>query len=125
MGIKNKNELSNITKGILIIYALYSYIYENFITFNVNDETLTGSVSFGINNTILGLIISAIISLLLLYFCFKDNKLAITLIFLGSALNVIFSLMMIETSNFSIYNVLVIIEIIISVVVAYLLRPLA
>ena len=125
MGIKNKNELSNITKGILIIYALYSYIYENFITFNVNDETLTGSVSFGINNTILGLIISAIISLLLLYFCFKDNKLAITLIFLGSALNVIFSLMMIETSNFSLYNVLVIIEIIISVVVAYLLRPLA
>lgn len=125
MDIKNKKGLATITKGILIIYALYSYIYGNFITFNVNDETLTGSVTFGLNNTILGLIISAIISLLLLYFCLQENKLAITLIFVGSALNVIFSLMMIETSNFSLYNVLVIIEIIISVLVAYLLRPLA
>lgn len=125
MDIKNKKGLATITKGILIIYALYSYIYGNFITFNVNDETLTGSVAFGLNNTILGVIISAIISLLLLYFCLRENKLAITLIFVGSALNVIFSLMMIETSNFSLYNVLVIIEIIISVVVAYLLRPLA
>ena len=125
MDIKNKKELTNITKGILIIYALYSYIYENFIIFNVNDETLAGSVTFGLNNTILGLILSATIFLLLLYFCFQENKLAITLIFVGSTLNVIFSLMMIETSNFSLYNVLVIIEIIISVVVAYLLRPLA
>lgn len=125
MGIKDKRELNIIKKGILIIYALYSYIYGNFITFNVNDETLTGSVSFGLNNTILGLTISAILCLLLLYFCFQENKLAITLIFVGSSLNVIFSLMMIETSNLSLYNVLVIIEIIISVVVAYLLRPLA
>lgn len=125
MDIKNKKELSKITKIALIIYALYSYIYGNFIIFNVNHETLAGSVSFGFNNTILGLIVSAAVAFLLLYFCFKVNKLAITLIFVGSILNVIFALMMIETSNFSLYNVLVIIEIVISVVVAYLLRPIA
>lgn len=125
MDIKNKKELSKITKIVLIIDALYSYIYGNFIILNVNRETLAGNVTFGLSNSILGLIVSAVIVFLLLYFCFKGNKLAITLIFIGSTLNVIFALMMIETSNFSLYNVLVIIEIVISVIVVYLLRPLA
>lgn len=125
MDTQNRNKLSMMTKIVLIIDALYSYIFGNFVIFNVNDETLAGSVTWGINSTFLGLIISALISFLLLYFCFKGSKLAITLIFVGSVLNVIFSLMMIETSNFSLYNVIVIIEILISALVIYLLRPMS
>ncbi|MCC3867482.1 hypothetical protein [Terrisporobacter mayombei] len=125
MDIENKNQLSIVAKTVLIIYALYSYIFGNFVMLNVNNETLAGSVTFGFNNTFLGLIISASISFLLLYFCFKGKKLAITLIFVGSALNVIFALMMIETSNFSLYNAIVIIYIAISALVVYLLRPIS
>lgn len=125
MDMENKNQLSIMSKTVLIIYALYSYIFGNFVILNVNDETLAGSVAFGFNNTFVGLIISASILFLLLYFCFKGKKLAITLIFVGSALNVIFDLMMIETSNFSLYNVIVIIDIAISALVVYLLRPIS
>ncbi|WP_419726643.1 hypothetical protein [Terrisporobacter petrolearius] len=125
MDMENKNELSIMSKVVLIIHALYSYIFGNFVMFNVNDETLAGSVTFGFNNTFIGLIISASISFLLLYFCFKGKKLAITLIFVGAALNVIFALMMIETSNFSLYNVIVIGDIVISALVVYLLRPIS
>lgn len=125
MGNKNQNQLSTMSKAVLIVYSLYSYIFGNFVILNVNDETLAGSVTFGFNNTFIGLIISASISFLLLYFCFKGKKLAITLIFVGSALNVIFALMMIETSNFSLYNVIVIIDIVISALVVYLLRPIS
>lgn len=125
MDMENKNQLSIVAKTVLIIYALYSYIFGNFAILNVNDETLAGSVTFSFNNTFLGLIISGLISFLLLYFCFKGKKLAITLIFVGSALNVIFALMIIETSNFSIYNVILIIDIAISALVVYLLKPIS
>lgn len=125
MDMENKNQLSIMSKVVLIIHALYSYAFGNFVMLNVNDETLAGSVTFGFNNTFIGLIISASISFLLLYFCFKGKKLAITLIFVGAALNVIFALMMIETSNFSFYNVIVIGDIVISALVVYLLRPIS
>lgn len=125
MDMENKNQLSIMSKVVLIIHALYSYVFGNFVMLNVNDETLAGSVTFGFNNTLIGLIISASISFLLLYFCFKGKKLAITLIFVGAALNVIFALMMIETSNFSFYNVIVIGDIVISALVVYLLRPIS
>lgn len=125
MDMGNKNQLSIMSKVVLIIHALYSYIFGNFVMLNVNDETLAGSVTFGFNNTFIGLIISASISFLLLYFCFKGKKLAITLIFVGATLNVIFALMMIETSNFSFYNVIVIGDIVISALVVYLLRPIS
>ncbi|MBN9646698.1 MAG: hypothetical protein E6356_16355 [Terrisporobacter othiniensis] len=125
MDMENKNQLSIMSKVVLIIHALYSYVFGNFVMLNVNDETLAGSVTFGFNNTFIGLIISASISFLLLYFCFKGKKLAITLIFVGAALNVIFALMMIETSNFSFYNVIVIGDIVISALVVYLLRPIS
>lgn len=125
MDMENKNQLSIMSKVVLIIHALYSYVFGNFVMLNVNDETLAGSVTFGFNNTFIGLIISALISFLLLYFCFKGKKLAITLIFVGAALNVIFALMMIETSNFSFYNVIVIGDIVISALVVYLLRPIS
>ena len=125
MDMENKNQLSIMSKVVLIIHALYSYVFGNFVMLNVNDETLAGSVTFGFNNTFIGLIISASISFLLLYFCFKGKKLAITLIFVGAALNVIFALMMIETSNFSFYNVIVIGDIVISALVVYLIRPIS
>lgn len=125
MDMENKNQLSIMSKVVLIIHALYSYVFGNFVMLNVNDETLAGSVTFGFNNTFIGLIISASISFLLLYFCFKGKKLAIILIFVGAALNVIFALMMIETSNFSFYNVIVIGDIVISALVVYLLRPIS
>lgn len=125
MDMENKNQLSIMSKVVLIIHALYSYVFGNFVMLNVNDETLAGSVTFGFNNTFIGLIISASISFLLLYFCFKGKKLVITLIFVGAALNVIFALMMIETSNFSFYNVIVIGDIVISALVVYLLRPIS
>ena len=125
MNERDKKGIGKKFKIILMIYTLYSYIYGNFAIFKVNQETLAGSVTFGLNNSVLGLISSAVISFLLIYFCFKGNKLAITLIFVGSILNIIFSLMMIETSNFSLYNVILIVEIIISAIVVYLVRPLA
>lgn len=125
MDMENKNQLSIMSKVVLIIHALYSYVFGNFVMLNVNDETLAGSVTFGFNNTFIGLIISASISFLLLYFCFEGKKLAIILIFVGAALNVIFALMKIETSNFSFYNVIVIGDIVISALVVYLLRPIS
>ena len=125
MNERDKKGIGKKFKIILMIYTLYSYIYGNFVIFKVNQETLAGSVTFGLNNSVLGLISSAVISFLLIYFCFKGNKLAITLIFVGSILNIIFSLMMIETSNFSLYNVILIVEMIISAIVVYLVRPLA
>ena len=125
MNERDKKGIGKKFKIILMIYTLYSYIYGNFVIFKVNQETLAGSVTFGLNNSVLGLISSAVISFLLISFCFKGNKLAITLIFVGSILNIIFSLMMIETSNFSLYNVILIVEIIISAIVVYLVRPLA
>lgn len=74
MDMENKNQLSIMSKVVLIIHALYSYVFGNFVMLNVNDETLAGSVTFGFNNTFIGLIISASISFLLLYFCFKGKN---------------------------------------------------
>jgi len=65
MDMENNNQLSMISKTVLIIYTLYSYIFGNFAMFNVNDETLAGSVTFSLNNTFLGLIISALVIYLL------------------------------------------------------------
>ncbi|WP_434793500.1 hypothetical protein TPDSL_32240 [Terrisporobacter petrolearius] len=65
MDMENKNQLSIMSKVVLIIHALYSYVFGNFVMLNVNDETLAGSVTFGFNNTFIGLIISALVVYLL------------------------------------------------------------
>ena len=62
MNERDKKGIGKKFKIILMIYTLYSYIYGNFVIFKVNQETLAGSVTFGLNNSVLGLISSAVIS---------------------------------------------------------------
>ena len=123
MAIKDKIEASKNMKAIVVIYILLNFFFSNFVMFQVDTDNLVGSISFDFNHSTTGLIISLVIMIGWLYFFLKGYKFASTLIFVGAVMNIIFILMSIETSNFSMYNIFLIMNIIISLGVIFYLRP--
>ena len=125
MKLQEKVECNKLTKVMVILYISYNFIYGNFVNVTLNDETLAGGATFGINGSILGVVISGLVFIGFAYLFLKGYKTISTLLLVGAVLNVVFALMSIETSNFSMYNVHLIIIIALSVVVAFLLRKKA
>ncbi|MEG1408971.1 MAG: hypothetical protein RSD36_03935 [Terrisporobacter sp.] len=123
MVLEIRKDLSIVKKSTVILYLLYNFLTTNFLQYNLNDETLEGSINVVINDGYFNILINIIIMLVLLYLFLKGNKLVTTLIFLGGFLNIIFALMMIETNNLSMYNVTLIINIVLSLFVVFFLRP--
>ncbi|MEG0855926.1 MAG: hypothetical protein RSG52_05555 [Terrisporobacter sp.] len=123
MVLEIRKDLSIVKKSTVILYLLYNFLTTNFLQYNLNDETLEGSINVVINDGYFNILINIIIMLVLLYLFLKGNKLVTTLISLGGFLNIIFALMMIETNNLSMYNVTLIINIVLSLFVVFFLRP--
>lgn len=106
----------------IYLYFFYNMFILNFIKMDVNLESLKGTAFWNINlisDFNLGFLIKQIFFVIIFYYFTKNNKIAISIIFISMCLNILSSFMIIETSNFSLYNIILILNIILSILGLY------
>lgn len=110
------------SKYFLYAYFIYTMIIKNFTRFDINTETLDGSVEFYISilsDFRVGFLLAQVIAILIFYFCIKGNKIATGLMFFSICLDGFASLLIMQTANFSLYNIIIIINIVLAVLSLY------
>lgn len=113
--IKSKLNIS------ILIYLLFNFILFNFVSLDVSSENLIGSAHIGFHITITS-ILSSIILIIISIYAINKKYWALNLFIFRLSLETVFSLMVIQTNNFSLYNILLILNILISIIVFYFWR---
>ncbi|WP_207708377.1 hypothetical protein, partial [Paraclostridium sordellii] len=94
----------------------------NFIKMDVNLDTLNGSAVLNLNlltDFSWVFLIQQILFLVVFYFYIKEKKWVNSLILISMVLNVFSAFMIIETANFSLYNIILILSILTGVMGVY------
>lgn len=107
-----------------VIYVVFNFFVRNFISLRVDESTLKGSAKFSINYLSyfnLSDIVSTVFFIVTAYYLLKKYKWAEGVMVGFSLIDAFTSLLVIETSNFSMYNVILVISIILSVTYVYIL----
>lgn len=101
-------------KFYVYAYILYNLFVLNFIKMDVNLDTLNGSAVLNLNlvtDFSWVFLIQQILFLVVFYFYIKEKKWVNSLILISMVLNVFSAFMIIETANFSLYNIILILSI--------------
>ena len=109
-------------KFYVYAYILYNLFVLNFIKMDVNLDTLNGSAVLNLNlltDFSWVFLIQQILFLVVFYFYIKEKKWVNSLILISMVLNVFSAFMIIETANFSLYNIILILSILTGVLVVY------
>ena len=111
-----------IPKFYVYAYILYNLFVLNFIKMDVNLDTLNGSVVLNLNlltDFSWVFLIQQILFLVVFYFYIKEKKWVNSLILISMVLDVFSAFMIIETANFSLYNIILILSILTGVMGVY------
>ncbi|CEP79921.1 hypothetical protein QJR30_05335 [Paraclostridium sordellii] len=118
-----KNFMQRINpKFYVYAYILYNLFVLNFIKMDVNLDTLNGSAVLNLNlltDFSWVFLIQQILFLVVFYFYIKEKKWVNSLILISMVLNVFSAFMIIETANFSLYNIILILSILTGVMGVY------
>lgn len=109
-------------KFYVYAYILYNLFVLNFIKMDVNLDTLNGSAVLNLNlltDFSWVFLIQQILFLVVFYFYTKEKKWVNSLILISMVLNVFSAFMIIETANFSLYNIILILSILTGVMGVY------
>ncbi|CEN87692.1 hypothetical protein [Paraclostridium sordellii] len=109
-------------KFYVYAYILYNLFILNFIKMDVNLDTLNGSAVLNLNlltDFSWVFLIQQILFLVVFYFYIKEKKWVNSLILISMVLNVFSAFMIIETANFSLYNIILILSILTGVMGVY------
>lgn len=109
-------------KFYVYAYILYNLFVLNFIKMDVNLDTLNGSAVLNLNlltDFSWIFLIQQILFLVVFYFYIKEKKWVNSLILISMVLNVFSAFMIIETANFSLYNIILILSILTGVMGIY------
>ncbi|MFR8870227.1 hypothetical protein [Paraclostridium sordellii] len=109
-------------KFYVYAYILYNLFVLNFIKMDVNLDTLNGSAVLNLNlltDFSWVFLIQQILFLVVFYFYIKKKKWVNSLILISMVLNVFSAFMIIETANFSLYNIILILSILTGVMGVY------
>ena len=109
-------------KFYVYAYILYNLFVLNFIKMDVNLDTLNGSAVLNLNlltDFSWVFLIQQILFLVVFYFYIKEKKWVNSLILISMVLNVFSAFMIIETANFSLYNIILISSILTGVMGVY------
>ena len=109
-------------KFYVYAYILYNLFVLNFIKMDVNLDTLNGSAVLNLNlltDFSWVFLIQQILFLVVFYFYIKEKKWVNSLILISMVLNVFSAFMIIETVNFSLYNIILILSILTGVMGVY------
>lgn len=109
-------------KFYVYAYILYNLFVLNFIKMDVNLDTLNGSAVLNLNlltDFSWVFLIQQILFLVVFYFYIKEKKWVNSLILISMVLNVFSDFMIIETANFSLYNIILILSILTGVMGVY------
>ena len=109
-------------KFYVYAYILYNLFVLNFIKMDVNLDTLNGSEVLNLNlltDFSWVFLIQQILFLVVFYFYIKEKKWVNSLILISMVLNVFSAFMIIETANFSLYNIILILSILTGVMGVY------
>lgn len=109
-------------KFYVYAYILYNLFVLNFIKMDVNLDTLNGSAVLNLNlltDFSWVFLIKQILFLVVFYFYIKEKKWVNSLILISMVLNVFSAFMIIETANFSLYNIILILSILTGVMGVY------
>ncbi|WP_270506491.1 hypothetical protein [Paraclostridium sordellii] len=109
-------------KFYVYAYILYNLFVLNFIKMDVNLDTLNGSAVLNLNlltDFSWVFLIQQILFLVVVYFYIKEKKWVNSLILISMVLNVFSAFMIIETANFSLYNIILILSILTGVMGVY------
>ncbi|MGL6104820.1 hypothetical protein [Romboutsia sp.] len=120
--IKIKNILLSKFSYVLLIYLFCYLIVVNFISMYINPSNLEGVVNFEVmilKNFNITSLIQQLVFIVIVFCSLRGKKWALDWLSAILILDVIGNLMIIETSNFSMYNIILIIDIIMSILVFY------
>lgn len=109
-------------KFYVYAYILYNLFVLNFIKMDVNLDTLNGSAILNLNlltDFSWVFLMQQILFLVVFYFYIKEKKWVNSLILISMVLNVFSAFMIIETANFSLYNIILILSILTGVMGVY------
>ncbi|CEQ02849.1 Uncharacterised protein [[Clostridium] sordellii] len=109
-------------KFYVYAYILYNLFVLNFIKMDVNLDTLNGSAVLNLNlltDFSWVFLIQQILFLVVFYFYIKEKKWVNSLILISMVLNVFSAFMIIETANFTLYNIILILSILTGVMGVY------
>ncbi|CEN76341.1 Uncharacterised protein [[Clostridium] sordellii] len=109
-------------KFYVYAYILYNLFVLNFIKMDVNLDTLNGSAVLNLNlltDFSWVFLMQQILFLVVFYFYIKEKKWVNSLILISMVLNVFSAFMIIETANFSLYNIILILSILTGVIGVY------
>ncbi|CEP43992.1 Uncharacterised protein [[Clostridium] sordellii] len=109
-------------KFYVYAYILYNLFVLNFIKMDVNLDTLNGSAVLNLNlltDFSWVFLIQQILFLVVFYFYIKEKKWVNSLILISMVLDVFSAFMIIETANFSLYNIILILSILTGVMGVY------
>ncbi|MDU2686396.1 MAG: hypothetical protein E7C44_02915 [Paeniclostridium sordellii] len=109
-------------KFYVYAYILYNLFVLNFIKMDVNLDTLNGSAVLNLNlltDFSWVFLMQQILFLVVFYFYIKEKKWVNSLILISMVLNVFSAFMIIETANFSLYNIILILSILTGVMGVY------
>lgn len=109
-------------KFYVYAYILYNLFVLNFIKMDVNLDTLNGSAVLNLNlltDFSWVFLIQQILFLVVFYFYIKEKKWVNSLILISMVLNVFSAFMIIETANFSLYNIILILSILTGIMGIY------
>lgn len=109
-------------KFYVYAYILYNLFVLNFIKMDVNLDTLNGSAVLNLNlltDFSWVFLMQQILFLVVVYFYIKEKKWVNSLILISMVLNVFSAFMIIETANFSLYNIILILSILTGVMGVY------
>ncbi|MFQ9309087.1 MAG: hypothetical protein ACLR2K_04080 [Paraclostridium sordellii] len=109
-------------KFYVYAYILYNLFVLNFIKMDVNLDTLNGSAVLNLNlltDFSWIFLIQQILFLVVFYFYIKEKKWVNSLILISMVLDVFSAFMIIETANFSLYNIILILSILTGVMGVY------
>lgn len=115
-----KSKLAN--NKMTIFYLVFNLFLLNFVQLTINDKYLTGSTKFDFfilkNFSIIPLIKQALF-IFVVYFSLNDKKWSFNLLSIIALGNVVASLLFIKTSDFSLYNIILIAQFIFSILLMY------
>ncbi|TAN64323.1 hypothetical protein WS9_014370 [Paraclostridium sordellii 8483] len=109
-------------KFYVYAYILYNLFVLNFIKMDVNLDTLNGSAVLNLNlltDFSWVFLMQQILFLVVFYFYIKEKKWVNSLILISMVLDVFSAFMIIETANFSLYNIILILSILTGVMGIY------
>ncbi|GAA0105222.1 hypothetical protein UT300013_18460 [Paraclostridium sordellii] len=109
-------------KFYVYAYILYNLFVLNFIKMDVNLDTLNGSAVLNLNlltDFSWVFLIQQILFLVVFYFYIKEKRWVNSLILISMVLDVFSAFMIIETANFSLYNIILILSILTGVMGVY------